>query len=153
MQHGRTVRGRGEDAAAAERARLVARDAGVEVGRRLGAALGVLDLCRTGHSASEATDATKEWTRWKRAVSGAHLLLRREGHVEEQLRRHDPVTDGTTMSVQSRTHMHSAWARVQNVQHVWRDIVARHARLGLLDALVEAEPVAHNTIVRDMGVW
>lgn len=52
-----THRRRGEDAAAAERACLVARDARVKVGGRLGTALGVLDL-----------------------------LLRREGHVEEQLR-------------------------------------------------------------------
>ena len=57
---GGTHRSRGEHAAAAERARLVARDARVEVGRRLRAALAVLDL-----------------------------LLGREGHVQQELRRHD----------------------------------------------------------------
>jgi hypothetical protein len=61
---GGTYRSRREHAAAAERARLVARDARVEVGRRLRAALREFDL-----------------------------LLGREGHVQQELRRHDPASD------------------------------------------------------------
>ena len=78
------VRGRGEDSQAAEAARLVARDAGLEAVDARGASVAELDL-----------------------------LLRRDGHVEQQLRGDD--------------------------QHVRRHRVPRHARLGLLDALVEPE--------------
>ena len=87
-----TYRGRGEDAAAAEGARLVAGDARVKVGRRLRAALGVLDLC-IGRRRQGVSENRRQVAVACRVAGNvwhcAHLLLGGKGHVEEELRRHD----------------------------------------------------------------
>ena len=45
------------------------------------------------------------------------------------------------------------WHREVHVAETYRDVVARHARLGLLDALVEPEALLLRSRKRDRETW
>ena len=115
-------RRRRHHAAAAEGARLVARDARLELGRA------------------------------RRAGDVVHvLLLRRRRDVQQELRSGAGFGEYIGVAAARRPESRLATRLGGYDQHVGRHLVPRHARLGRLDALVQAKALLlHNRVLADV---